>query len=105
MSSHKVNVYFGEKVVGRVAYNTNLDIWNGSNWQNGGPGRHLGITKLKKPVEGLSFVLIYGTQWEGERNYAELVSDTDALQAILRAGKDDLLEKYFSNHRVDLEEI
>jgi len=40
---------------------------------------------------------------EGEKDWAELVSDEDALHAVLRAGKDGLLEKYFPDYQ-DLEE-
>lgn len=92
----KVNVYlneedrqYGGEVVARVKYNQRLDYWNGSDWTNGGVGRHLGITKLR---DG-SFVLIYGTQWEGERDYGLVVSDRKALDAILRSGNEELLEE------------
>ena len=100
-----VNVYYGEKVVGRVEYNGKLDYWDGHNWTSGSTGRHLGITKLKKPVEGLSFVLIYGTQWYGERDRAELVDKESALQAFLRNDKTELLEKYFPDYDPNMEEI
>ncbi len=69
----KVSVYYGEKVVGRVTYNNNLDTWNGHDWNNGSTGR--------------------------------LVNDETALQAILRSGKEDLLEKYFPDHNANLEEV
>jgi hypothetical protein len=76
-------------VVADVEYNTILDHWDGSNWTCGSTGLHLGITKLKKLD---SFVLIHGTQWQGQQDYAEIVTDEEALQAILRAGHDELLE-------------
>jgi len=53
-------------------------------------GRHLGITKLKKLD---AFVLIHGTQWQGEQDTAEIVTDEEALQSILRAGQEKLLNE------------
>jgi hypothetical protein len=76
-------------VVADVEYHSILDHWDGSNCTSGSTGRHLGITKLKKLD---SFVLIHGTQWQGEQDTAEIVTDEEALQAILRAGKEELLE-------------
>lgn len=74
-------------IVGRVEYNSNLDTWDGS---SGSTGRHLGITKLVKLDQ---FVLIHGTDWQGERDSAEVVGDEVALQAILRADKEELLDQ------------
>lgn len=87
----KVNVTdeFGN-VVARVEYNSNLDTWDGSNRSSGSTGRHLGITKLVKSDQ---FVLIHGTDWQGERDSAEVVGDEVALQAILRANKEELLDQ------------
>jgi hypothetical protein len=89
---YRVNVYKNEfcegSVVSRVRYNSNLDFWNGSNWSNGGVGRHLGLTKLKTG----DYVLIYGTDWQGERDFGVLVSAEDALQAILKSQNLDLLK-------------
>ena len=102
----KVNVYDKNgDAIGRVEYSTNLDVWDGSNWTAGSTGRHLGITKLKNPADGKQFVLIYGTQWQGEQDRAELVSDSEARQAVLKSGRNDLLEKYFPSEKVDLEEV
>jgi len=96
-----VNVYDENgKVVARVHYNNNLDFWDGHNWTCGSVGRHLGITRLKNG----KFVLIHGTQWEGERDWAEIVSDERALEAILDAENDELLEKYFPEKKKELEE-
>lgn len=88
-----VNVYEGgdeygngKKVVARVKYNSCLDHWDGHNWTNGSTGRHLGITRLKNK----KFVLIHGTQWQGDKDHAEIVSDEDALQAILDNDPDEL---------------
>lgn len=89
---YRINVYDNEgpdqEVVSRVRYNQDLDYWNGSNWQNGGTGRHLGITKLKTG----EYVLIYGTNWQGERDYGLTCDSMDALQAILKSGHAELLE-------------
>ena len=86
----KVNVYSESgEVVARVEYNSNLDFYDGSNYTCGSTGRHQGLTKLK---DG-RYVLIHGTEWEGEENTAEVVSAEDALQAVLSSGNDELLEE------------
>lgn len=85
----KVKVYDGENVIGFVEYNDNLDVWNGRNYQNGGTGHHLGITKIS---DG-RFVLIYGTDWQGGKDYAEVVSDEKAFHEIMEADRYDLLEE------------
>ncbi|MEC0136144.1 hypothetical protein P4H94_04480 [Paenibacillus macerans] len=89
----KVNVYGNEwaegPVIARVEYNSRLDHWNGSNWSDGGIGTHLGITQLR---DG-RYVLIHGTQWEGEQDWAEVVTDERALQAVLKSGNDHLLDQ------------
>lgn len=86
---YRVNVYDEEgEVIARVRYNENLDYWNGRNWENGGTGRHKGITKLK---DG-RYVLIHGTDWQGERDYAEIISAKQALQEILKSGNSELLD-------------
>jgi hypothetical protein len=85
----KVNVYAANEVVARVEYNQDLDHWDGSNWTCGATGRHKGITRL---TDG-RFVLIHGTQWQGESDHAEIISPVEALQEILRSGNDDLLDQ------------
>lgn len=86
----KVSVYDANGyVVARVEYTDNLDHWDGSNWTSGSTGRHLGLTKLQ---DG-SYVLIHGTQWQGERDHAEIVSADQALQEILQSGNAELLEE------------
>lgn len=87
--SYMVNVYDGYDVIARVKYNNNLDYWDGHNMSNGGVGRHKGLTRLK---DG-RYVLIYGTQWESERDYAEVITAGQALQEILHAGRLELLEE------------
>lgn len=84
-----VNVYDGYDVIARVQYNNNLDYWNGHDWTNGGVGRHKGLTRLKNG----RYVLIHGTQWQGERDYAEIITANQALQEILHAGRLELLEE------------
>ena len=91
MKEYRVNVYVDElkdEVIARVRYNSNLDYWTGSNWENGGTGRHKGLTKLR---DG-RYVLIHGTQWDGERDYGITISAGQALQEILRSNNMDLLK-------------
>jgi len=90
---YRVNVYANEydldgDVIARVRYNQNLDYWDGRNWQNGGTGRHKGLTKLR---DG-RYVLIHGTDWQGERDWAEIISAEQALQEILKAQRLELLD-------------
>jgi len=84
---YRVNVYLDDQVIARVRYNQNLDYWDGRNWQNGGMGRHKGITKLK---DG-RYVIIIGTDWQGERDHAYVVNAHEALQEILKAQRLELL--------------
>lgn len=87
----KVPVYEDEKIIARVEYNTNLDFWDGRNYTCGQTGRHLGCTKLKSG----KYVLIHGTQWQGERDHAEVVTAAELIQAAARTHSiDDLYEKY-----------
>ena len=85
---YRVNVYDGDEVVARVRYNSNLDFWDGRNFTCGSTGRHKGLTKLK---DG-RYVLIHGTQWQGEKDYAEIITPKQALQEILKSGNTELLE-------------
>lgn len=87
---YRVNVYDDEEllnVISRVRYNQNLDYWNGKNWQNGGTGKHRGLTKLK---DG-RYVLIYGTDWQGEKDFAIIIDSETAMQEILKSGNYELL--------------
>ena len=110
---YRVNVYEDGDVIARVRYNQNLDYWDGRNWTNGGVGRHKGLTKLR---DG-RYVLIHGTQWQGEKDWAEIISPEQALQEILKSGNTELLdtkkfaelkklyeEKYLLEDDDDLEE-
>ena len=89
MAVGRVNVYKGDKIVARVRYNQNLDYWNGRNWTNGGVGLHKGLTKLRNG----RFVLIHGSQWQGEKGWAEIISPEQALHEILASGNTELLNK------------
>lgn len=87
--NYKVNVTNDDgDVIARVLYTSNLDYWDGHNWTNGGVGYHKGITKLK---DG-RYVLICGTQWEGSRDTATVVSPKEALNEIFHSGNVELLE-------------
>ena len=88
---YRINVYegdeFREQVIARVRYNTDLDYWDGNNMGNGGTGMHKGITKLK---DG-RYVIIIGSQWQGSKDYAYIVSAEEALQEILKSDNGQLL--------------
>lgn len=95
MAEYRVNVFEREnagfvenRIVGRVRYNNILDYWDGRNWSNGGTGRHKGITKLK---DG-RYVLIEGSQWQGDKDFAFIIDKDRALQEILKSGNYDLLK-------------
>ena len=83
----KVTVYENETAIARVAYNDKLDFWDGRNWTCGSTGRHLGYTRLKSG----KFVLIHGTQWQGEHAHAEVVSAAELVQAAARCNNLDTL--------------
>lgn len=86
----KVNVYDNDgKVIARVRYNQNLDRWDGNNYSSGSLGHHKGLTRLS---DG-RYVLIYGTQWEGGRDSAEVISAAQALQEILWSENEELLDE------------
>jgi len=86
---YRINVYDDDNnVVARVRYNQNLDFWDGRNWSCGALGRHKGLTKLK---DG-RYVLIHGSDYEGERDYGEIISPQRALQEILKSGNTELLK-------------
>jgi hypothetical protein len=100
---YKVNVYknsFSDEVIARVTYTDNLDFWDGSNRTCGSTGRHKGLTKLR---DG-RYVLIHGTQWQGERDWAEVITPEEALQEILRGDNLDLLEEKRFEELADLYE-
>lgn len=87
-----VNVYDENgELIATVKYNHNLDVWNGSNYQNGGTGRHLGLTKL----EDGTYILIHGSDWAGDIDWAEIISDKKAYELIMKYDKDMLEWKAF----------
>lgn len=75
-------------IIARVQYNSNLDYFNGRNYENGGTGMHKGLTKLR---DG-RYVLIIGTQWQGCTDTAYIISAKEALQEIMKSGNMDLLK-------------
>jgi hypothetical protein len=81
--------YEGE-IIAEVEYNSNLDFWDGRNWTNGGTGRHSGLTQLS---DG-RYVLIHGTQWQGERDTAEIITPEQAIQEIMRSGNMELFDRF-----------
>jgi hypothetical protein len=88
---YRINVYedeYSNKIIARVRYNSNLDYWDGRNWSNGGVGLHKGLTKLK---DG-RYVLIYGTNWQGDKDCGTIISKEDALQEILKSQNFELLK-------------
>ena len=85
----KVNVYKDDEIIAQVEYNANLDMCDGSKWYNGGQGKHLGITKLENGM----YVLIHGSDWQGESDYAEVVSKERALHEILSSGNGQMTER------------
>jgi len=90
----KVNVLDEEgNVVARVEYNSNLDHWDGSNWTAGSMGIHKGITKLK---DG-RYVLIHGSDWQGDQSYGEIISKEQAIQEIVKGNVLLIKEKKFAD--------
>jgi putative transposon-encoded protein len=79
-------------IIGRVEYNEKLDFWDGHNFTCGQTGRHLGYTRLKKSGK---WVLIHGTQWQGEQSSAHVCSAEELIQAAIRTDNiSDLLADY-----------
>lgn len=86
-----INVYdeSGE-IIAEVEYNNNLDYWDGSNYTCGSTGLHKGLTRL---ADG-SYVLINGSQWQGSRDTAHIISKEEACQEILHSGNTDLFNNF-----------
>lgn len=78
------------EIVAEVEYNSSLDFWDGRNNTCGSTGRHKGLTQLDTG----EYVLIHGTQWEGERSSGEIVSPEVAVSEIIRSGNLELFESY-----------
>ena len=96
-----VNVYENGELIAVVKYNSNLDVWNGSNYQNGGTGMHLGITKL----EDGTYVLIHGSDWQGDTDWAEIISDKKAYELIMKYSPDMLEWEAFEDLKKFKEEL
>ena len=97
MSDGRINVFNEDgQVIARVTYNENLDYRGGRNWSNGGTGYHKGLTRLKSG----QYVLIHGTDYQGERCWGEIITKNQAVQEILKSNDLELLEKF-----KDLKEI
>lgn len=97
-----VNVYNDKgELIATVKYNNNLDVWNGSKYQNGGTGRHLGITKL----ENGTYVLIHGSDWQSELDYAEVITPKKAYELIMKYDSDMLEWKAFKELKRFKEEL
>jgi hypothetical protein len=79
-----------EEIVGEVEYNDNLDHWDGRNHTCGSTGRHKGLTQIS---DG-QFVLIHGTQWQNERDTAEVITPRQAVKEIIASGNDNLFEEF-----------
>lgn len=78
------------EIIANVDYNNNLDYWTGQNWQNGGTGKHRGLTQL----EDGRLVIIYGSDWQGTKDYGEIISKAEAIQEIVDSGNEELLEEF-----------
>jgi hypothetical protein len=86
-----ISVYNEDReVVAEVQYNDNLDYWDGNNHTCGSTGHHKGLTQL----EDGRFVLIHGTQWQGERDTAEIITPEQAVQEILHSGNTGLFDEF-----------
>lgn len=78
------------EVIAEVEYNNSLDFWDGRNHTCGSTGRHKGLTQL----ETGEYVLIHGTQWQGERDHAEIISPEQAVREIIGSGNTELFDEY-----------
>jgi len=97
-----IPVYDDGEIIAKVKYNNNLDYWDGNNWTCGSTGRHKGLTRLKKSGK---YVLIHGTQWQGERDTAEVISPEKAVQEILSSGNEELFDKFPELRKIADEEL
>ena len=85
-----VNIYDeNNNIIGKVNYSENLDFYDGRNLSCGSVGYHQGLTKLKNG----EFVLIHGSNWQGDKDYAEIITPEEALQEILKSENIKLLEE------------
>ena len=93
----KVKLFDGEEVIGLVEYTDNLDTWNGHDQQAGGVGHHLGIGRLKNG----KYYVCHGTQWQGEQDYAEVISEKTAKKLVLTYNP-EIYKDFFGEEPPDL---
>jgi len=79
-----------EEIVGDVEYNQKLDFWSGANYQNGGIGLHLGFGKTR---DG-EFYLIFGSDWQGQKDRAEIVPAEEIVKEAIKSGNLNEIEDY-----------
>lgn len=96
-----INVYDNDKVIGQVWYQTNLDNYIDGHWSCGQYRRHKGLTRL----EDGRYVLIYGNDFVGERNYAIIISPEEAAKEIIDSEHFELFEDRFSELKELAKEI
>jgi len=87
---NRVSVVDGKTklVIARVRYNQDLDFWDGRSFSCGEAGKHKGLTKLQ---DG-RYVLIRGSQLEGETHSAHIISKKEALKEIIKSNDLRLLK-------------
>ena len=93
----KVRLFEDDEAIGTVEYTNNLDHWDGSNHTSGSTGHHLGVGKLK---DG-RFYVCHGTQWQGERNSAEVITEDEAKSLTLQHNP-EIYEELFGEEAPDL---
>ena len=74
-----IRCYKNGTVKGMVEYTSNLDHWDGHNYTSGSTGHHIGVSKTKSG----EFYVCHGTQWQGERDYAEIITEEQAKELCL----------------------
>jgi len=85
MGTNLVRCFNGDEVAGMVPYIDNLDHWDGSNHTCGSTGRHMGIGKTK---DG-RWYSCHGSQWENERDHAEIITVDEAKKLCLQHNPDE----------------
>jgi len=96
--TRKVPLYdHKDKVLGVVNYTANLDFWDGHDHSSGVPGEHIGIGKCQK-----GWYVCHGTQWEGRKGHARLVTEEFAKQLCLKYNPEMYQEIFFGEEPPDL---
>ncbi len=86
-----VKLQRGEQIIGEVPSNDQLDYLVNTNWQNGGVGRHLGFGFWERTNE---YYLVHGTNWQGETDWAEIVTADRIVKEIIKSDNLEILEGY-----------